>query len=68
MLNLTYEYKLIPADGQRQTFDQWLNIYKCSECGYEANRDVAAAQVVQQFGYAVVGHIAVNFGEGKLHG
>jgi putative transposase len=26
MLNLTYEYKLIPTDTQRQTFDQWLNI------------------------------------------
>ena len=26
MLNLTYEYKLIPTDAQRQTFDQWLNI------------------------------------------
>ncbi len=26
MLNLTYEYKLIPTNTQRQTFDQWLNI------------------------------------------
>jgi len=26
MLNLTYEYKLIPTDTQRQTFDLWLNI------------------------------------------
>ncbi len=26
MLNLTYEYKLIPTDKQRETFDQWLNI------------------------------------------
>ncbi|NET58364.1 MAG: transposase, partial [Symploca sp. SIO2E6] len=24
MLNLTYEYKLIPTDAQRETFDQWL--------------------------------------------
>ena len=26
MLNLTYEYKLIPTDTQREIFDQWLNI------------------------------------------
>jgi putative transposase len=26
MLNLTYEYKLIPTDKQRETFDQWINI------------------------------------------
>jgi len=42
-------------------------IHKCPECGYETNRDVAAAQVVLQRGYTAVGHIAVNFGEGKLH-
>jgi hypothetical protein len=35
-------------------------------CGYETNRDVAAAQVVLQRGYTAVGQIAVNFGEGKL--
>lgn len=43
-------------------------VHKCSECGYEANRDVVAAQVVLQRGCTAVGHIAVNFGEGKLHG
>ncbi|MEG4287394.1 transposase [Microcoleus sp. C2C3] len=42
-------------------------VHKCSECGYETNRDVAAAQVVLQRGYTAVGQIAVNFGEGKLH-
>ena len=26
MLNLTYEYKLIPTNAQRETLDQWLNI------------------------------------------
>ena len=26
MLNFTYEYKLIPTDAQRQTFDLWLDI------------------------------------------
>jgi putative transposase len=40
-------------------------VHKCLECGYETNRDVAAAQVVLQRGYTAVGHIAVNFGEGK---
>jgi putative transposase len=40
-------------------------VHKCSKCGYETNRDVAAAQVVLQRGYTAVGHIAVNFGEGK---
>ena len=42
-------------------------VHRCPECGYETNRDVAAAQVVLQRGYTAVGHIAVNFGEGKLH-
>jgi putative transposase len=56
-------------------------VHRCPECGYETNRDVAAAQVVLQrgilrvnnssanmpYGYTAVGHIAVNFGEGKLH-
>ena len=43
-------------------------VHKCPECGYETNRDVAAAQVVLQRGYTAVGHIAMNFGEGKLRG
>jgi putative transposase len=41
-------------------------VHRCPECGYETNRDVAAAQVVLQRGYTAVGQIAVNFGEGKL--
>jgi putative transposase len=40
-------------------------VHKCQNCGYETNRDIAAAQVVLQRGYTAVGHIAVNFGEGK---
>ncbi|MBD2499102.1 transposase [Anabaena azotica FACHB-119] len=40
-------------------------VHKCPECGYQTDRDVAAAQVVLQRGYSVVGHITVNFGEGK---
>lgn len=42
-------------------------VHQCPECGYTTNRDVAAAQVVLQRGCTAVGHIAVNFGEGKLH-
>ena len=42
-------------------------VHECRECGYKTDRDVAAAQVVLQRGYTAVGHIAVNFGEGKLH-
>ncbi|WP_414690141.1 hypothetical protein [Nostoc sp.] len=42
-------------------------VHRCLECGYETNRDVAAAQVVLRRGYRAVGQIAVNFGEGKLH-
>ena len=42
-------------------------VHICPECGYQTNRDVAAAQVVLLRGYTAVGHIAVNFGEGKLH-
>jgi putative transposase len=44
-----------------------VRVHECSECGYKTDRDVAAAQVVVQRGYTAVGHIAVNFGEGKLH-
>lgn len=43
-------------------------IHKCFECGYETNRDVAAAQVVMQRGYTAVGHIVVKLAEGKVTG
>jgi putative transposase len=39
-------------------------VHHCPECGYQTDRDVAAAQVVMQRGYTAVGHIAVKFGEG----
>ncbi len=45
--------------------DLSLRVHECSECGYKTDRDVAAAQVVMQRGTTAVGHIAVNFGEGK---
>ena len=43
-----------------------LRIHTCSECGYEADRDVAAAQVVMQRGYAAVGHTVSMLSEGKV--
>jgi putative transposase len=43
-------------------------VHKCLECGYETNRDVAAAQVVMQRGYTAVGHTAVKLDEGKVNG
>jgi putative transposase len=43
-------------------------VHKCPECGYETNRDVAAAQIVLQRGYTAVGHTAVKLDEGKVSG
>ncbi|MBW4612214.1 MAG: transposase [Desmonostoc vinosum HA7617-LM4] len=42
-------------------------VHNCPECGYETNRDVAAAQVVMQRGYTAVGHTAVKLDEGKVN-
>ena len=68
-------FALVNANGTSQTCPQCQThtgkkllsepIHKCPECGYERNRDVAAAQVVLQRGYTAVGHIAVKLGEGK---
>jgi putative transposase len=43
-------------------------VHKCAQCGYQTNRDVAAAQVVMQLGYTAVGHTAVKLDEGKVNG
>ncbi len=40
-------------------------VHKCPECGYETDRDVAAAQVVLQRGHTAVGHI-VEAGGGQI--
>lgn len=40
-------------------------VHKCPECGYETNRDVAAAQVVMPRGTTSVGQIEKQLGEGK---
>ena len=39
-------------------------IHKCENCGYETDRDVAAAQVVLQRGFAAVGHTVRQCGLG----
>ncbi|MDP8965507.1 MAG: transposase, partial [Cyanobacteriota bacterium] len=38
-------------------------IHRCGECGYETDRDVAAAQVVRQRGLAAVGHTVKMLGD-----
>ena len=42
--------------------------HHCPECGYIANRDVAAAKVVMQRGIAAVGHTVKRLGEGNVVG
>ncbi len=39
-------------------------IHECSECGYQTDRDVAAAQVVEQRGLAAIGHMVLMLSEG----
>ena len=41
-------------------------VHKCNECGYETDRDVAAAQVVMQRGCLAVGHTVAKLAEGKV--
>ncbi len=43
-------------------------VHKCNECGYETDRDVAAAQVVMQRGCLAVGHTVSKLVEGKVIG
>lgn len=43
-------------------------VHKCENCGYETDRDVAAAQVVLQRGLAAVGHTVKMLSEGKTIG
>lgn len=40
-------------------------IHSCQHCGYTTDRDVAAAQVVLQRGFAAVGHTVKMLSEGK---
>ena len=43
-------------------------IHKCENCGYQTDRDVAAAQVVLIRGLAAVGHTVKMLSEGKFIG
>jgi putative transposase len=43
-----------------------LRVHSCPECGYETDRDVAAAQVVAQRGLAAVGLTVKMLSEGKV--
>jgi putative transposase len=45
-----------------------VRVHSCPECGYETDRDVAAAQVVAQRGLAAVGHTVKMLSEGKVIG
>ncbi len=40
-------------------------VHKCDNCGYQTDRDVAAAQVVRLRGLAAVGHTVKMLSEGK---
>ncbi len=43
-------------------------VHKCDNCGYQTDRDVAAAQVVLIRGFAAVGHTVKMLSEGKCIG
>lgn len=43
-------------------------IHKCDNCGYQTDRDIAAAQVVLIRGLAAVGHTVKMLNEGKVVG
>ncbi len=43
-------------------------VHKCDNCGYQTDRDVAAAQVVLIRGLAAVGHTVKMLSEGKFVG
>lgn len=43
-------------------------VHKCNECGYETDRDVAAAQVVVKRGLVAVGHTGLKLVEGNCLG
>jgi putative transposase len=40
-------------------------VHECKTCGYQTDRDVAAAQVVMQRGCVAVGQTVVKLSEGK---
>jgi len=40
-------------------------VHSCPHCGYQTDRDVAAAQIVEQRGIVAVGHTVLKLSEGK---
>ena len=68
-------FQKVPASGTSQTCPKCLKetgkkklrerVHKCQHCGYTANRDVAAAQVVEIRGRTAVGHTVGKLSEGK---
>lgn len=68
----------VNANGTSQTCPSCLTItgkkelseriHQCPECGYQTDRDVAAAQVVVQRGLAAVGSTVKMLSEGKVVG
>jgi len=68
-------FQKVPAAGTSQTCPKCLKetgrkklsqrVHKCQYCGYECDRDVAAAQVVELRGLKAVGHTVVKLSEGK---
>lgn len=51
--------------GKKTLAERW---HKCDSCGFEADRDVAAAMVVMQRGLAAVGHTVQKLAEGSCLG
>lgn len=68
-------FQKVPAAGTSQTCPNCLKetgkkklskrVHKCQHCGYTADRDVAAAQVVEIRGLETVGHTVGKLSEGK---
>lgn len=68
-------FALVDASGTSQTCPQCQTVTgkkelservnDCPNCGYQTDRDVAAAQVVAQRGLAAVGHTVSKLAEGK---
>ncbi|MEO0852861.1 MAG: transposase [Cyanobacteria bacterium J06648_11] len=70
-------FEKVEAHGTSQTCPQCqvvvkkdlsVRVHECPECGYTANRDVAAAQVVVQRGCASAGRVEKKLTEGKTIG
>ena len=71
-------FALVDPNGTSQTCPQCqtytgkkelsLRVHSCPNCGYQSDRDVAAAQVVMERGIVAVGHTVEKLAEGKVVG